>query len=508
MSNVVPRLRQQLTDSHRVVSRYHGGDVARIHDELEQLFGEHTPQVMLYGAYNAGKSTLVNALLGSEKAPVQDVPTTFQVDRYSWNGLCLLDTPGINAPVEHEQATAEQVKKCGLMLFVIREGDQDVKGIYQRLFSMVQRGKQVFIVLNCESSQPELMAQVLARVNGVMAEIGPGYGVDDATISAIPVCSVNLASALNGRLKDSQKLLDYCGYTTLAERLAQWLVSYNHETQQMATLCSAVNELWFQPAWEALGQRLGKQQDSALARIQQNRTMLERDKRLLEHTAFTFIQQQVNGKKGEVMGIVEAGGHSATMQGQLQTLFAGVGAQIESWLGRELESTVGDITTVINPTIVDVSSGTENNPVADMAWQLARKGICDGKNLTHALKLGRKLKIPLLKGRWEKTLASWGGKAAGVFQVALVAYDVYSAGKREDEANRVERERAISLGQCVEATCADAQQALYATAQQHIALVFNQHIAELDCEANRLLSQQGELEKDRDCLAKAMGELA
>lgn len=504
MSNIVPRLRQQLTDSHQVVSRYHEGDVARIQSELEQLFGERTPQVMLYGAYNAGKSTLVNALLGSEKAPVQDVPTTFKVDRYLWNGLCLLDTPGINAPVEHEQATAEQVQKCGLMLFVIREGDQDVKGIYQRLFGMVQRGKQVFIVLNCESSQPELMAQVLARVNGVMAEMGPGYGVDDATISAIPVCPVNLASALNGRLKDSQTLLDCCGYTALAERLAQWLVSYNHETQQMATLCSAVNELWFQPAWVALSQRLGKQQDSALARIQQNRTMLERDKRLLEHTAFTFIQQQVNGRKGEIMGVIQAGGH----QDQLKTLFAGVGAQIEGWLGRELESTVGNITTVISPVIANVPSDTENNPVADMAWQLARKGICDEKNLTRALKLGRNLKIPLLKGRWDKTLASWGGKAAGVFQVALVAYDVYSAGKREDEANRAERERAISLGQCVEATCTDAQQALYATAQQHIALVFNQHIAELDREANMLLSQQGELEKDRDYLAKAMGKLA
>lgn len=82
MNNIVPQLQQQLTDSREVVSRYHNGDLARIHGELEQLFGERTAQVMLYGAYNAGKSTLVNALLGQEKAPVRDIPTTFQVDRY------------------------------------------------------------------------------------------------------------------------------------------------------------------------------------------------------------------------------------------------------------------------------------------------------------------------------------------------------------------------------------------------------------------------------------------
>lgn len=87
----------------------------------------------------------------------------------------MLDTPGVNAPVEHEQATAEQVQKCGLMLFVIREGDQDVKSVYERLFGMIQSGKQVFIVLNCKNSKPEFMARVLARVNTIMAEMGPGY---------------------------------------------------------------------------------------------------------------------------------------------------------------------------------------------------------------------------------------------------------------------------------------------------------------------------------------------
>lgn len=508
MSNIVPQLRQQLTDSRKVVSRYHNGDLTRIHDELEQLFGERTAQVMLYGAYNAGKSTLVNALLGQEKAPVRDIPTTFQVDRYPWNGLCLLDTPGVNAPIEHEQATAEQVQKCGLMLFVIREGDQDVKAIYQRLFGMIQRGKQVFIVLNCQSSKPELMARVLARVNTIMAGMGSGYGVDDAVISAIPVCPVNLASAFNGRMKSSHKLLDYCGYTAFAERLEQWLASYNHETQQMATLRSAVNELWFQPAWEGLNLRLGNQQDSPLARLQQSRTILERDKRLLEHTAFTFIQQQVNGKKGEVFRIIEGAANPMSIQSHLQTLFAGVDGQVEAWLTRQLEGTAGKIATVIDPVMDIASPCKKNNPMADAAWKLAREGLSNQENLTRALKLGRQLKIPLLKGRWDKTLANWGGKAAGALQVALVAYDVYSAGERENEANQAERERAISLGQCVETLCADVLQALNATVKQQIDLIFGERIAEADGEINELLNQQGELQWDRDYLMKAMGELA
>lgn len=34
------------------------------------------PKLMVYGIYNADKSTLVNALMGGEYAPVGDVPTT------------------------------------------------------------------------------------------------------------------------------------------------------------------------------------------------------------------------------------------------------------------------------------------------------------------------------------------------------------------------------------------------------------------------------------------------
>ena len=78
---------------------------ALIKVELKKSIENRKLQIMLYGAYNAGKSSLINALLGRDAAVVNDIPTTDKIDKYDWNGFYLLDTPGVNAPITHEEVT-------------------------------------------------------------------------------------------------------------------------------------------------------------------------------------------------------------------------------------------------------------------------------------------------------------------------------------------------------------------------------------------------------------------
>ena len=75
--------------------------------------------IMVYGVYNAGKSTFINALLGQESAPVGDVPLTHKVDSYPYKNYTIQDTPGIDAPKEHEQVTDGQLEKVDAVLFVV-----------------------------------------------------------------------------------------------------------------------------------------------------------------------------------------------------------------------------------------------------------------------------------------------------------------------------------------------------------------------------------------------------
>ncbi|WP_241148743.1 GTPase [Photobacterium sanguinicancri] len=86
MRNPFIDIKQNLLDSKERVINYQGSDLAnQIHDELNKKVDDQVLQIMLYGAYNAGKSTFVNALIGEERANVGEIPTTDSVDIFDWN---------------------------------------------------------------------------------------------------------------------------------------------------------------------------------------------------------------------------------------------------------------------------------------------------------------------------------------------------------------------------------------------------------------------------------------
>ena len=107
------------------------------------------PEVMVFGIYNAGKSSIINELIGADRAKVEDVPTTDKVDYYEWNGYRLADTPGVGAPIEHQNVTMEHLKKADVVIFVMSTtGSNERRQNYVRMKEIADAGKKIIIVLN------------------------------------------------------------------------------------------------------------------------------------------------------------------------------------------------------------------------------------------------------------------------------------------------------------------------------------------------------------------------
>ena len=108
--------------------------------------GRDAPAILFYGLYNAGKSTLINALCRANVAKVGDVPTTQDVQKINWEEYILIDTPGINAQNAHTLVAEENIGQSDLVLFVLDNSDTfDNAVVYQAILDILKTDNPDFI---------------------------------------------------------------------------------------------------------------------------------------------------------------------------------------------------------------------------------------------------------------------------------------------------------------------------------------------------------------------------
>jgi small GTP-binding protein len=135
--------------------------------QLDELF-----LIVVAGEFNAGKSALVNALLGEKVLPEGATPTTSRVTLVKWGGepaehvwdegfavytyplpllkeLNIVDTPGTNAVIRrHERLTDEYVPRSDLVLFVTSADHPLTESERQFLERILTWGKKIVFVMN------------------------------------------------------------------------------------------------------------------------------------------------------------------------------------------------------------------------------------------------------------------------------------------------------------------------------------------------------------------------
>ena len=106
-------------------------------------------RLALLGRYNAGKSTLVNALLGEKCAQTGDAPTTREVHAYDWREFHVLDLPGTDARLEEERKSLGAVREAHAVLYVVSsDGGIEQSRLWEDVRFLDQRDLPYVVVLN------------------------------------------------------------------------------------------------------------------------------------------------------------------------------------------------------------------------------------------------------------------------------------------------------------------------------------------------------------------------
>lgn len=522
-----------LADGLPLLTKHVGeGAAQELSNFVAQRASDATPVVIVFGIYNAGKSTLLNALMGEERAAVADRPETSVVTAYEWNGFRLLDTPGIDAPAEHERVSREQLSRSDVVLFILSTtGSFDEKAIYDEIVTIVKAGKPLMVIVNNKDGYAEsdinyrfIYEKIISNIDNA----GQKNGLIDLS-KKVPVRLVNAELALNGKLSNRNNLIAASGLTPLARDI---------ETMLRQTGAHDVAS--------TLRQRVLKLIDAALAKLNSMETSV--DAKLI-----TEQQAVVRGEKERVFATVagavrraairfssdfhlavEARDESA-MQAAMQTAVAATTQAME----REITA-AGAILSAIGASLADIdpirvataatngqfkseafqenkTQDTSNSVIFDnMKSFVSQVGKESAEKATQAatkaaLELTKEWIPSLMKGTGKKTIEKmagnagrFAGRAAPFIGPAIDTvrgiYEYYQETKKQEEYLQAMQRQARALADHVDQTTANLQAELIDACRVVIAPVFLPLEKLLANQANGLARDHQSVVADRQSL--------
>lgn len=219
--------------------------------QVHALLDIQKPKIMVYGIYNSGKSTLVNALCGKQVAAVADRPMTDTVTEYDQGRYILIDSPGVNAPIQHEIIADKHLTGCHAILFVISsKGMFEDRVNYEKLLNLLQKNIPFYIILNDRGFQTVEDAEINAKTeqehNRELAQIKEKIiqnlvkiSGDQKIADKYHVIELNAKRAWTGIRKEKPALLQKSNLTVLQRRLDEIL----EEKQYWLRLLAPISNL-------------------------------------------------------------------------------------------------------------------------------------------------------------------------------------------------------------------------------------------------------------------------
>lgn len=215
-----------------------------IKSEVDSLINRYNPSIMFYGVYNAGKSSLVNALFGKYIAEVGDIPTTCKVTEYSYGGFKIVDTPGINGPDEHWIISENEIKKHDVILFVVDDSDTfDSLLVSQEIVRIVELKKPLILVMNIKngpSYREEKIEKLISNINNVCKD----KKIDNIQ-NKFDIIAVEIEAAYEGKIEENCELIKYTGIEDLESIISKSIKLINDTKMLIVPIDILIKEMQY-----------------------------------------------------------------------------------------------------------------------------------------------------------------------------------------------------------------------------------------------------------------------
>ncbi len=403
----------------------------------------------MYGIYNAGKSTLLNAMAGEEVATASNRPETSVVTPYRWRDFVILDTPGIDAPQEHEAISKRQLEQADVIVFVLDSTSTfEEERVYAELTDILSARKRTMVVVNNKTGIGRTGTESHVAFDKVLRNLQQqcdARGIDDSLWKEMPLRMVDARTALKGRLEGKQGLIELSGIDDLERDLDRLL----HD----ADIGDVVNTIGHRllAALKDAVELSAQTDDGEVKAVQEKQATVAACRTALENSVGYELRRLVRRYQHEFPDVIR---DEKSAERRLRDIIDGVVEDVVNILGSELERAARILTQkgipfhvpspeqMTNPDVEAVEAvvthsgeGMESNgegrrsdrsgPAADtikkitlnFARPAAEKGLRGLKHFAPSV----------MRGVGPKTMAKWAGRLSGALSAAFVIWELGSA---------------------------------------------------------------------------------
>lgn len=439
--------------------------------DVQALLDKIAPEIMFYGIYNSGKSSLLNAMLspdGTEIAAVADAPCTAVVTPYELAGYVIHDTPGLDAPPEHERVSKAQLARSHAVVFVVSDsGNFEEARVTDELGRIHANSKALLVAVNMKQGGDLASQEFQNKVRALQNKLAKATGQDPAVCGRM-IFGVNAHRAIDARRDKNQARFEASGVPALQEAVIATLSRIDGPKlllpalQQLRSVLQAMRKA--AAANDTAGQAAAAEKMSTALRLAKKGFVesVEMEIRTYRDTNTKAVRVAIEHGGGDELNAVLA--HFVQIvEKYVETNFP----KAVQEFGREFAASLPPI--VIGPRVsqAGIDDGAEKS-AADWLSQVdykrlatlvqTPKGI---EAIEQGLRGLRAVKFPGLNGRWNGTLTRWAGrigKGLGVFlTVATTVLEVRRI--RQEEAKRLEgiRDRQRQIQDSAETVAHDVE---------------------------------------------------
>ncbi len=126
--------------------------MATLDKQIEAAEQSNKVRIVVVGQYSAGKSSLLKMLTGREDIAVGANITTEKVQRFDWNGIEIVDTPGIHTELhpDHDEISYHAIASADLLIFVVTNElfDEHIAEHFRKLAIDSGKASEMILVIN------------------------------------------------------------------------------------------------------------------------------------------------------------------------------------------------------------------------------------------------------------------------------------------------------------------------------------------------------------------------